>query len=149
MCSHIYGLSHVIHLAARSQIQEAVTSALQYTTKTSGQTPRLIASDNAPEYYSQATVYAVQSIGTHTAKALPYNPEANGVAERLNRAFLNGTRCIIATARVQEAYWPYAVSDNTFKQGLLTHSSTGPCPFSEWKNKNVQLPKMVEFGQNE
>lgn len=87
------------------------------------------------------------TFGTDTDTELPYSPQENGIAERLNRTLLNGARCIIATAQIQEAYWPFAVTDIVFKQGLLPHSPTRKCPFSEWTRTNVQLPRMFTLGQ--
>lgn len=67
------------------------------------------------------------------AKQAPYNPEENGVAELINRTFLNGTREVLTSANMGCSYCPILASNVPFKQKLLVHgSTTNLIPNHDW-----------------
>lgn len=39
---------------------------------------------------------------------MPHNPEEKGVAERLNRTFLDGIRSVLFTVKMDDMFFPYA-----------------------------------------
>lgn len=64
--------------------------ALAYAKNTNGQFPVLIHFENGKEYLDSATVEAAKSVGTHMRTKIPYNPEENTIAERINRTIMDG-----------------------------------------------------------
>lgn len=85
--------------------------------------------------------------GMATRTTVPHNPEENGIAERVNRTLMNGTRCILATETTNQSYWPYAIREMAFKQALLIHESTGMCPYVELNGHTITLPRLTVFGK--
>lgn len=60
---------------------------------------------------------------------------------------MNGTRCILATAKMDYYYWSYAMRDIVFKQSLLVHQTTERFPYVEWHGELIVLPKAPVFGK--
>lgn len=137
----------VIPIKTRAHVPQAVMAALTYAKNANGQVPSLIHSDNAKEYLSNATQEAARSMGTNTRTTIPYNPEENGIAERVNRTIMDGARTVLATAKMPDEYWPYAVSDVAFKHAFLVHASTDKIPFNIWTKTTRPLPPLFVFGQ--
>lgn len=137
----------VVCVQRKSAVLDAITHAIKYTADATGRPPRIIHSDNAKEYLSQAVQAAASAAGVRTQSTIPYNPEENGVAERINRTIMNGVRCVLQTAKIDKAYWPFAICDIAFKHSLLTHSTTGISPYSVWHDTQIQMPTLYAFGQ--
>lgn len=137
----------VIPLTSRAYVTQAIIAALVYTKHNTGQVPSIIYSDNAKEYLSAASIDAARSMGTATRTTIPYNPEENGIAERINKTLLEGMRTVLATAGIDQPYWPHAVTDVAFKHGLTLHATTGKVPFHEWTGTVQSLPPLFVFGQ--
>lgn len=46
----------------------------------------------------------VRATGEFTRTTVQYNPEENGIAERVNRTLLEGTRYVLATSNLPDEY---------------------------------------------
>lgn len=99
--------------------------ALAYAKNINWQFPALTHLDIAKEYVSNATVQAAPSVGTHMCTSIPYNTEENGIAECIIQTIMEGARTVLATSKLPDMYWPYAVRDIAFKLSILVNVSTG------------------------
>lgn len=64
-------------------------------------------------------------------KTIPYNPEENGITERVDRTIMDGVRFVLFTANMEMTYLEFTACDVAFKQSLLTHSAMGQCLYAE------------------
>lgn len=119
-------------LRRRTEVLKAIITALDHTKAIFGKPPVIIHSDKAKEYLSAAVQEATRRSGTATTTSIPRNPEKNGVAERVNRTFMNGTRCVLATAGMPIEYWPYALRYVVFKHTRIVHHGMGTSPYNGW-----------------
>lgn len=87
-----------------------------------GRPRAVLHSDNAKEYVSAAVKEATRMLGTDNHATIPYNPEENGIAERLNRTLMNAVRCVLTEAHLSDSHWPYAARDVILNRTLLVHS---------------------------
>lgn len=94
----------VVPLRNRSEVYEDFTTDIKYTTETFDTPSLLIHSDIAKEYVSRAVREAIRATRAFTPTTIPYNPEENGIEERLKRTLLNGTHCVPATAKLLDEY---------------------------------------------
>ena len=65
--------------------------------------------DNGGEYTSQEFEKYLQENGIKHQTTVPYNPQQNGVAERMNRTLLNMVRSMMFFKNVKLMFWGEAV----------------------------------------
>jgi len=63
-----------------------------------GRTPVTFHSDRGGEFMSDALQSFWKQHGTHANQSLPYTPQHNGIAERMNRTLVEGTRTMLIAA---------------------------------------------------
>lgn len=134
-------------LKKKIQAQQAITTAMEYTASIFGRPPFPLHYDNSKEVVGAAVREAAHTHVMVTRTTVPHNPEENGIAERVNRTLMTGTRCILSTAAMHQSYWPYSIRDMALKQAFLIHDSTGMCPYFQWHGHTITLPHLPVFGQ--
>ena len=70
----------------------------------------LVRSDNAQEYVSESFKNYCNSRGIMRDDTVPYTPQQNGVAERMNRTIMETVRCMIHNAELALSFWAEAVA---------------------------------------
>jgi transposase InsO family protein len=69
--------------------------------------------DNGGEYVNSVVEVLLQFLGSMGIKhqhTVPYSPQQNGKAERLNRTLLEKTRCMLADSKLPASLWGEAVT---------------------------------------
>lgn len=142
---------HAVHIcdAALKKIEalKAVCTEIKYKTDVFRQARALIHSYNAKKTVSAKVHKAARQTGTQTSKKIPNNLEEKGIAERVNRTLLSGTRCLLSTEGMPLAYCPYAIREASFKQVIIVHEATGAITHVKWHDTPVYLPRLPAFGQ--
>jgi transposase InsO family protein len=64
----------------------------------SGQKPKAVRSDNAPEFIKLSK--ELERDGIRVELTMPYTPSQNGVAERLNRTLIIKARAMLVIAEI-------------------------------------------------
>lgn len=104
--------------------------------------------DNGGEYTSKRFKSLCEKDGIQIQYSVPYTPQLNGVAERMNRTLVEKVRSMIADARVERIFWGEAIYCATF---VLNRS---PCraiqsvvtPFELWMGTKPDMSKVRVFG---
>ena len=65
----------------------------------------VLRSDNGGEYRNNEMTRFCQKQTIKQEFTVPYNPEQNGMAERLNRTLVEMTRCMLSEAKMDKTYW--------------------------------------------
>src|SRR5689334_14541561 len=78
--------------------------------KDMGFTVHSFQSDNGSEYLSTECQELYSSLGINHRTSVPYQPEQNGMAERINRTILVTAQCIRLEAQLPQDYWWLAVT---------------------------------------
>ena len=77
----------------------------------------------------------------------PYNPESNGVAERLNRSIGEGFRAMLLPI-TEKRLWAEAVQAFTYTKNCLYHTSVcGQTPYEAFHGKKPTIEHLQPFGQ--
>ena len=84
-------------------------------------------SDNGGEYLSKEFRAYLKSKGIHHELTVPYSPEQNGVAERMNRTLMEMARSMMAHAGLLDRYWAEAVDAAAYIRNRTTTSSIKGC----------------------
>lgn len=134
-----------IPLTSKGEVTKTITAALLYSKSVRGEV--LLNSDIGKEYLEAATKEAAISFGTLKTQAIPYNPEQNRIAERINRTLMDGARAVLSAANIALAHWMYGVAHVESKHNILMHSNIGWFPLHDWKGRKDTLPLLRVFGQ--
>lgn len=65
--------------------------------------------DNDREYISVEFKTECEKKGIRIKYTIPYTPQQNGVAERMNRTIIEWARCLILNSRLGKRFWTEAV----------------------------------------
>lgn len=103
--------------------------------------------DNGREYFSNNFKTFCASKGIQFHNTIPYTPELNGVAERLNRTILEKARAMIIHSKLNKSFWGEAVLCATY---LLNRSPTATLenvtPAELFYNRKPDLKNLKVFG---
>ena len=77
---------------------------------------------------------------------VPYNPEQNGVAERLNRTLMEAARSMISHAGLTSNYWGEAVATAMYVRNCTATTTTNTTPYERWYGKKPDLSNLRVFG---
>ena len=89
----------------------------------------------------------LKSKGIHHELVVPYSPEQNGVAERMNRTLLQSAQSIMVRAGVPDKFWSEAVKCAAY---IRNHTPTSPIkgnntPLEVWSEK-IHISHFKVFG---
>ncbi|XP_049318346.1 uncharacterized protein LOC105224069 isoform X1 [Bactrocera dorsalis] len=71
---------------------------------------KMLRSDNGTEFVHNAFNKFLKEHGIVRQLTVPYTPQQNGVAERLNRTLIEMARCMVVSSGVNESLWVEAVN---------------------------------------
>jgi len=90
-------------LARKNEVASKLDEFFNYA-EAHGRT-RLLRSDNGGEYTSDALQQVLIKRGIRHVPSVPYTPEHNGVAERLNQTLVGMIRSMLMDSGLSRAYW--------------------------------------------
>ena len=103
----------------------------------SGEHVGILHTDNGGEYVSGGFKTFLRDNRIKLETTLPYNPEMNGVSERLNRTLMDRARTLIAHADLPKIYWAEAVQTALFITNRLPRKLlSGNTPFQAWYGRS-------------
>ena len=111
-------LSIVRPITFKSEVPKTVREVIQLLETQSGQQCRAIRTDNGSEYLNAELSDYLKSKGIIHQTTVPYNPEQNGAAERLNRTLMDRARAMIKDAALQAELWAEAVTTASYIRNL-------------------------------
>lgn len=88
-----------------------------------------IRSDNGSEFKNKRMAAACRNYGIVHQKTIPYSPQQNGVAERMNRTLIEKARCMMHYRAVPTKWWAEAVSTASYlinRKNTSANSHTTP-----------------------
>lgn len=97
--------------------------------------------DNAGEYFSKEFVTYAAKKGIRISPTAPYNPESNGLAERLNRTLNDKARAMLVWARLPNVYWGFALQAALSRSKILRMT-----PHERWTGKKPWLEDLRVWG---
>ena len=97
--------------------------------ETSGLKISILRSDNGGEYTSKEFDKFLKEKGVIHQFSIPYLPQQNGVAERMNRTLQDAVRSMIVGAQLSKTYWGYAVKCAAYgRNRCMTQRNNTMCP---------------------
>ena len=102
-------MSFVRPITYKSEVPDIVQEVIQQLEKQSGHVCRVVRTDNGGEYVNADLSAFFKSKGIVHQTTVPYTPEQNGAAERLNRTLMERVRAMISDADLPAGLWAEAV----------------------------------------
>ncbi|CAM8998933.1 unnamed protein product [Rhodiola kirilowii] len=108
---------------------------------------KCLRTDNGLEFCNKLFDDFCAENGIKRHLTVPYTPQQNGIAERMNRTLLEKARCMLISSGLKSSMWGEAVTCAAY---LINRS---PCsaidfkvPLEMWLNKKIHLEHLRPFG---
>lgn len=104
--------------------------------------------DNGGEYTSLNMKNWCRNRGIIVDYTVPYTPQLNGKAERLNRSLMEKARCLIADSEMDKEMWGEAVRVAAYLLNRSPSSIIENTPYEMWNQRKPDLSTIHIFGCN-
>ena len=106
-------------------------------------------SDGGGEYISNEFKRVCKSRGIEIDGTIPYSPQQNGVAERMNRTLMEMARSMLYHANLPQKFWAEAISTAAYLRNRCpTSSFKGATPYERWFGVKPDVEHLRVFGCN-
>lgn len=103
--------------------------------------------DNGKEYCNYNFERFLSNHGIIHQTSIPYTPQHNGLAERMNRTLVERARCMLFYANLEKKFWAEALATAAYVVNRSpTKSLEGKTPYELWKGKKPNLSHIKIFG---
>ena len=108
---------------------------------------KVFRTDNGGEFCSDAFDDYCRKEGIVRHHTIPYTPQQNGVAERMNRTIISKARCMLSNARMNKRFWAEAANTACY---LINRSPSIPLnkktPIEVWSGMPADYSQLKVFG---
>ncbi|SGY12637.1 BQ5605_C011g06567 [Microbotryum silenes-dioicae] len=99
---------------------------------------RILRTDNGGEYRSNAFTEFCKSKGIRRQYSIPYTPQQNGRAERVNLSIVEGVLALLADSRLPATFWDEAAAYFIYCKNRCSHSALAKqTPESVWNGQRT------------
>ncbi|MBW0552967.1 hypothetical protein O181_092682 [Austropuccinia psidii MF-1] len=123
---HVSTYSVVYPLKARSDAPDAILDAIRQLQVRLRLTPKALRMDNAKEFTLTSSTSSLAKLGMGFFPSLPYSPQENGKAERLNRTLGDMAQAMMVESQMPDCFWRFAYASACFLHNRLPNSQIHP-----------------------
>ena len=139
-CVTVHPITHKSEVLDKFKEWEAtVTNQAECKIKT-------LRTDNGGEYMSAEFQSFLREKGIHHETTVPYSPQQNGIAERMNRTLQEAALSMILHAGVSKGFWAEAVCSAAYIRNRVITTATGVTPYERWYGKKPDVSNLRVFG---
>lgn len=136
----------VYGMAKKSMVLEIFKEFKLKAEQQTGKLIKILRSDNGTEYCNGAMSEFLRSSGIIHQTTVPYTPEQNGVAERMNRTLVEKARCMLFDAKLPTKFWGEAVVTAAYLVNRIPRRECNKSPEELWSGKKPDLSNLRIFG---
>ena len=139
----------VYFLKSKSEVPEAFKEYEARVSRNCSQGIGTLRSDNGGEYLSKEFRSYLKSKGIHQELTVPYSPQQNSVAERMNRTLMESARSMMTHAGIPDKYWTKAVECAAYTRNRTptTAFKEKKTPFEVWYGRKPNISHLRVFGR--
>eukprot|EP00877_Chromochloris_zofingiensis_P012347 jgi/Chrzof1/7366/Cz02g21060.t1 len=140
------GLSVVALLKQKSDISKVVPDVFNMLEKQSNNQVKGVRTDNGGEYVNSVLNSYYSSKGIIAQHTVPYSPQQNGKAERLNRTLLDKARSMLADAGLPSQLWGEAVVTANYLRNRSPAAGKTATPWELFFGSRPSVSHLRVFG---
>lgn len=128
---------------------EAAEKIKEYTQRVEAQWNLKVAKlrcDNGKEYVNSTVSAWCRNRGIEIDTTVPYTPQLNGRAERLNRTLVEKIRALLFDSGMEKEMWGEALYTATYIINRSPTQSLKVTPYEMWEKKKPNLKNLQIFG---
>jgi transposase InsO family protein len=140
------GFSLVVPVASKADVPAVVKQILTLLETQSSQQLKAVRTDRGGEYINKQLTTYFGSKGVQHQTAIPYTPEQNGAAERLNRTLMERVRALLLGSGLQQELWAEAVVTANYLRNRSPTSGGTKTPWEHFTGKRPDVANLRVFG---
>lgn len=102
--------------------------------------------DNGKKYINKRVIAWCENKGIELDTTVPYTPQLNGKAERLNRTLMEKTRALLFDSDLEKEMWGEALYTSVYLTNRSPTDTLKTTPFEMWEGKKPNLKHLEIFG---
>ena len=127
---------------ALSKFKEFAAEVENFT----GQTIKIIHSDNGGEYISKEFETFCKTKGIKIEDTIPHTPQHNGIAERMNRTLVERATAMLQQSGLPKTFWAEAINTASYIINRSPAAANDVTPFEGWHGYKAEVQHMRVFG---
>jgi transposase InsO family protein len=137
----------VYYLKNKSDVVSKFKDFKAFAENQTGKRVKVLRTDTGKEYVNAGLKRLLTYYGIEHELVVPYNPQQNGHAERVNRTIVEMGRCMIQEAGCSKQLWAEACSTAVYIKSRTTHAAIDDTtPEEKWSGKRPNLKHLHIFG---
>ena len=142
--------SHKVSIAGlqhKSNVAQSLKDFITRIETETGTKVKILRSDGGGEYTGSVVTEYLKGKGIKQELTTPETPQHNGVAERMNRTFLNNVRVMLADADLPNMFWFEALTYAVHLHNLSpTRALENMTPEEAWSGNKPNVSHLRVFG---
>ena len=139
-------MSVVRIIRSKSDVAAEVQQVLAMLERQSGKLTKAVRTDGGGEYVNHTLEDFMRSRGISHQTTMPYTPQQNGKAERLNRTLLDKVRAMLAQAQLPKEMWGEAVTTANYLRNRSPASGRDKTPWELFYGRQPDVSVLRTFG---
>lgn len=133
-------------LSNKSEVFERFKEYYYYATNHFNANILKLKSDNGGEYTSREFQDFCYNKGIQMHYTVPYNPQMNGVAERMNRTLIEKAKTVLLDSQLGKEFWGHAVLFSAYVTNRSPTEGKRQTPSELWEGRKPNVSNMRVFG---
>ena len=140
------GYSICVPIACKSDVPDVVIQVVKQLERRTGRRVKTVRTDNGGEYVNSQLKEFFAAAGITHQTTVPYTPEQNGAAERLNRTLIERTRSMLIDSGLPPSLWAEAISTANYLRNLSPSLNRTETPYQLMWGKVPSVKHLRVFG---
>lgn len=137
----------IYFMKKKSETAELIIEFIQEAERETGKMIKIMRSDNGTEFVNETIKGFFKKKGIKHELTIPYTPEQNGTAERMNRTLLEMTRTILIDSKLPKNFWAEAMATAVYIRNRCgARKLNGKTPEEIWTGKRPTSSHFKIFG---
>lgn len=111
-----------------------------------GKPLKTLRTDNGGEYSSKEFNEYLEEAGIRHETTVPYSPQQNGLAERMNRTIQEKTIAMLSHAQFDKRLWAEAANTTVYLMNRSPCSYHSTTPYEKWCGRKPDISHLKVFG---
>ena len=135
-------------LREKSEVAKRTIEHIKHVERQTEKQVKILRSDNGREYVNATLTEFCRANGIVMQTSVPYTPQQNGTAERMNRTIVEKAKCLLFDADLPKSCWAEATHMATYLINRSLSASHGKIPMEVYSGSTVDITHLKLFGSS-